>query len=159
MEEWLGALVRGGGLSGLAVVHPGTPLTGYAVRGGPIQAWSASLDPAGPKMETDHVRTVIHGGFATVQGARYGDIGAAISVRMKSVIHLHVDGDVLVSEPIVSADPEYNGHRAILPGLGAGILVRPVLGVIQPYRALTAGLWFAARDEGLIDSTEGSGAR
>jgi hypothetical protein len=151
---WLGALAETAGLDGVAVVQPGKVPHGYVVRGGELSAWAATLEAEAAAMERDRVRTVLHGAFSTVQGARYGTVGGGVSVRIVRVLHLHVDIDLLISEPIVSSDPAYHGRRALLPGAGAGLLLHPEVGVIQPYVGFTAGAWFGGRDEGLIRSTD-----
>ena len=73
-------------------------------------------------------------GYANLQLTSYGNITLAADVRVVGPLHVRVEGDLAISEPIVTGLAGYpnEGSVAALPGIGVGAAVRPTRGTIQP---------------------------
>jgi hypothetical protein len=167
VEIWLQAIADGAGLDGVAVIQEEEPPSGYVVRGGEAEAWVAPLRRAGrtPKAATptsaDLLRIAVGGGWLTTGGAQYGDLTLALDLRLIGPLHLRVDGELGISEPIrFPGNPDYDGRSALLPGFGVGVAVHPTDGPAQPFAALSLGLWIVSPDavQGLVDAATDAGA-
>jgi len=122
------------------VQEPGRRPTGYVVRDGKASTWEAEArGPAGGGPR--RLRIALGGGWMHVGGAHYGDFGLAADLQLVGPLHLHVEGDVGLSQPIEFPDHGLDGSFTVLPGFGAGVSMRPGGDVVQPFAALSFGVW------------------
>ncbi len=137
------------GVDGLVVLAQTGASSGYAVGPEGATPWAESAVAAGTAMASDLLRLAVGAGYANLQLTHYGDITAAVDVRLIGPLHVRVEADLALSQPLDGRVVGYEdqGKVAVLPGLGAGVVVRPERGLIQPFGALTVGLWFGGLDE------------
>ncbi|MCO4770691.1 MAG: hypothetical protein KDA24_11735 [Deltaproteobacteria bacterium] len=121
---------------------------GYSVRDGAAVAWAAPAMAAEAATKPDRLRLTGGAGYANLQGDHYADLTLAADLQLIGPLHLRVEGDLAISQPISVGVGGFasEGRAALLPGLGVGVAVRPRKGVIQPFGALTVGAWFGALD-------------
>ena len=142
LELWLGELAETAGWQGVAVVQQEGPASGYVVRDGRSQAWQAGDEaPGAAATGVDRLRIALGGGWMLAGGASFGDVALAADVRLVGPLHLHVDADLGISQPIDFPGSEYHGAFTALPGFGVGVALRPGAGVAQPFAALSLGVW------------------
>jgi len=135
------------GLSAIAVLPSSGSTSGYFVRDGVATAFAASANAVASALSADRLRVTLGGGYVNIQLAHYADLAFAADLRVLGPLHLRVEGDLAISQPIAAvAGFSGEGSAAVLPGLGVGLAVRPTKGIIQPFGALTVGAWFGARD-------------
>lgn len=137
------------GVEGIAVLPGAASTSGYLVGPELAEPWADSALAVGRTMASDRVRLAVGAGYANLQLTHYGDITAAVDVRLIGGVHLRIEGDLALSQPLDGRAAGYvdQGKVAALPGLGAGVLVHPVRGLIQPFGALTVGMWIGGLDE------------
>ena len=123
--------------------------SGYVVGPDLAEPWADSALAVGATMSGDRVRLAIGAGYANLQLTHYGDITAAVDVRLIGPLHVRVEGDLALSQPLDGRSSSYEdqGKAAVLPGLGVGVVIHPERGLIQPFGALTAGIWIGALDD------------
>lgn len=154
LQRWLTNLAVAGGLDGVAVIQNDAPLTGYRVDvmgDGTAEGWATApstpvptpgTGPGAAIRASGGMRILLGGGWMLADRANYGDITVAAEVRLIGPLHLRIDFDLGISQPLqLPGNDHYDGAVALLPGLGAGLLMRPVKGPIQPFGAFTAGVW------------------
>lgn len=147
IEAWLGHVATSADLDGVAVVQAAEPLAGYVVRGGSAEAWAAAPEAAvadDPKVARPGgvgFRLAVGGGWMLASLASYGDIAAAADVHLVGPLHLRIDGDLGISQPISMPGGELDGVSVLLPGVGVGVSLRRPGGPVQPYGAISVGLW------------------
>jgi hypothetical protein len=141
LELWLGELAATFDMEGVAVVLEETPYSGYAVRDGKSFAWQGSARTPGQAGAADRLRIALGGGWMFAGGASFGDIALAADVRLIGPLHLHVDADVGITRPIELPGSTIDGARAVLPGFGVGVALRPAAGFAQPFVSLSLGMW------------------
>ncbi len=165
IEGWLTDKATTADLDGVAVVQTADPLAGYVVRGGAAEAWVAPAEDAsaggpggsGPAASGVGLRLAVGGGWMLASLASYGDIAAALDVGLVGPLHLRVDFDLGVSQPISLPGSELDGKTALLPGVGVGVALRRPGGPVQPFGALTVGLWItpgSTNEQALADALE-----
>ena len=145
----LRAVATEAGVDGVAVLPQAGATSGYLVTMEGTQPWASASVAVGRAMAPDRVRLAVGAGYANLQLTHYGDITAAVDVRLVGPLHVRIEGDLALSQPLDGRTEGYadQGSVAVLPGVGAGIVVHPVRGLIQPFGALTAGVWIGAKDE------------
>ncbi len=140
LEIWLDALRSAQGLAEIVVVREGTPRTGYRIDGRDLAGWSDDLR-TDFTMTADRVRVLLGGGYLLTDAAyHYGDIRLGADIKLLGPLHLHLDVSVATTT-ITHPDPTWDGSAVVLPGFGAGVVVRKPLGIAQPFGAVSVGLW------------------
>jgi hypothetical protein len=139
---WLGSVAKDAGLDGIAVVQEAG---GYVVGDG-INTWipsvAAAVGSAPPRATAPkgtELRLTLGGGYSTVQGFHYGEAVGALDLRLVGPLHVRVEGGAGFSP--VDVGDEALGTTVVLPGVGAGVALRPPAGPVQPFGALTAGVF------------------
>lgn len=141
---WFELVRRRSSASAVVQVLHRDPLEGLTWDGRRVTAWSAAPTLDGVAMRPDRLRiTLGAGGSVQVSDAPWGyvDALAAAEIRLGGPVHLAVEGGVSVTPPQTT---DHQGGTAVftLPGVGAGIAIRPAVGAIQPFARLTVGVWF-----------------
>ena len=156
IEPLLRALAQEVGVEGIVVLAATGDSQGYAVTPESADAWAASSLAIGRSMAPDRLRLAVGAGYANLQLTHYGDVTAAIDIRLVGPLHLRVEGDLALSQPLDGRIAGYDDQDkvAVLPGVGAGVVVHPARGLIQPFGALTAGVWIGALDAEAAASLE-----
>ncbi len=148
----LGRLAEARGWDGVVIVQSDAPLSGYLAREGELTSWAAAPQEV-PRLGTGPfvaaaqtpfgVRLGLGGGWLLTSGASYAELSVAADVRLVGPLHARVDVGVGFSQPLRLPGSALDGKIAILPGFGGGLLVRPAKGLVQPFGAVTAGVWIA----------------
>lgn len=150
IEPLLRSIAEDSALDGVVVIEAAGAFTGYVVTATSAEPWAAAETAIGRSMAPDRLRLTVGAGYALLQLTHYGDVTAAVDVRLIGPLHLRIEGDLALSQPIdgrfSSSVYEDQGKVAVLPGIGAGVVVHPPRGLIQPWGALTAGVWIGALD-------------
>jgi hypothetical protein len=150
---WLGSM----GHDAVVVLQGRDPLRGYHVRGDQVLAWSASAGQsvAASASDLDVVRIALGGGYGLVDGSSYGELLASLDLRLVGPLSLHIDGGVGVSEPLdFGPDHDLTGRVALLPGVGAGVVVRLPRGPVQPFAGLSLGVWIVPTEQRAVAESE-----
>ncbi len=129
-----------GELPAIAVVQGRDPLRGYTLRDTVFESWSGGVAVA-PSTSSDRARFAVGGGYGLVDGSHYGEVTGALDIGLVGPLSLRIDGGLGVSEPLdFGVDHELTGKVALLPGVGAGVVIRKPDGPAQPWVGLSLGV-------------------
>lgn len=154
LEVWLGALATAHGLDGLVVLDPGAkPPSGYRLDSEGLRPWAGSA-AATFTMQPDRMRVLVGAGWLGVQefGFHYADVRLGLDVKIIGPLHFTADVDLGLASISHPRSAEWDGGVVLLPGVGLGVAIRRPTGLVQPFGAVTGGVWSAPGFED-VDST------
>ncbi len=161
LSVWLQLVAFGAGLDGVVVVQQAQPLSGYAVRGAGVEAWAATVEAtASHEVSVDRLRLAVGGGWLLAVGYSYGDIRAGLGIRVVGPLFIRLEGDLGISQPLEIPNGEFDEVVAFLPGFGAGVALRLPKGSIQPFAAISLGVWITPSEyiDPVADDAETAGS-
>lgn len=158
LQVWLGALQVAHGLDGIVVLEPNSkPAAGYRIGSEGLRPWTAELQAAFT-MQPDRARLLAGGGWLSVDTAtaHYADTRLSFELKLVGALHLCADVSVGMSRISHPRSPQWDGGVVVLPGFGVGLALRRPVGLVQPFGAVTGGLWSAPGFDDVESTLDGA---